>query len=286
MAMLETGGLLLGAASPDASLPEMVAGLVLVGLMVLSFWFYARLARRVQQGEGRAFSAPFELPDMLVVVVLGIWFLYTAINGFFVADDGKEALEAVNLVTGAIFWGFLVAVLSGFMLWRRFPLRQFLTRGGRSTLAVVGLGIGLVLLAYPGLLLISAAMVHFLEEEAQQQEIVELFREAAAADDFSTLIVGALMAIVVAPVAEEFLFRGYFYGTLRRFSGPLIGMLLTSALFAVVHVNLLALPTLFALAICLTLAYEWSGSLWVPMVMHMFFNMVTLVVTYLQGTLA
>ena len=49
-------------------------------------------------------------------------------------------------------------------------------------------------------------------------------------------------------------------------------MLLTSLLFAAIHMNGPVFLPLFVLAVCLTLAYEATGSLWVPMLMHALFN--------------
>jgi membrane protease YdiL (CAAX protease family) len=47
--------------------------------------------------------------------------------------------------------------------------------------------------------------------------------------------------------------------------------LLTAALFAGVH-PLWTVPPIFCLAVCLGFAYERTGNLWVPVVMHSTFN--------------
>ena len=47
-------------------------------------------------------------------------------------------------------------------------------------------------------------------------------------------------------------------------------------LFAGVHVHLPSFGPLFVLGGCLTLAYEWSGSILVPMTMHALFNFFSL----------
>jgi membrane protease YdiL (CAAX protease family) len=50
------------------------------------------------------------------------------------------------------------------------------------------------------------------------------------------------------------------------------------------HLNMAALPALFVLALCLTLAYEATGSLLVNIFMHGFFNLsMLLVILYLTG---
>ena len=60
------------------------------------------------------------------------------------------------------------------------------------------------------------------------------------------------------------------------------GVFFNAALFAAIHVNLPAFAPLFVLAVCLTLAYEWTGSIWVSMCMHSLFNLAT-VVNLLRG---
>ena len=55
-------------------------------------------------------------------------------------------------------------------------------------------------------------------------------------------------------------------------------MIVAGALFAAVHMKLPALFPLWILAIILTLSYELSGSLWVPIGIHAGFNTFSVVV--------
>jgi hypothetical protein len=50
-----------------------------------------------------------------------------------------------------------------------------------------------------------------------------------------------------------------------------IAVIITSVVFALVH-PLWTAPLIFLLAVCLGYAYERTGSLWVPIVMHAMFN--------------
>ena len=86
------------------------------------------------------------------------------------------------------------------------------------------------------------------------------------------LILPILIVAVLQPIAEEILFRGYFYAVFKGWAGALASAIFTSILFATVHTNVAALPALLVLALALTLAYEWSGSLKLPIAMHMLFN--------------
>jgi membrane protease YdiL (CAAX protease family) len=84
-----------------------------------------------------------------------------------------------------------------------------------------------------------------------------------------------VMAIIVAPVAEEVIFRGYLYPIGKRYAGPFFAMVLTSLLFAALHGHAASLPALFTLAMCLGLAYEKTGTLLVPLIMHAVFNAIS-----------
>jgi len=81
-----------------------------------------------------------------------------------------------------------------------------------------------------------------------------------------------VFAAGVVPVFEELLFRGFFQTTLRSLSGhPWAGIVLTSVFFAILHPPT-HIPALFMLSVGLGYAYERSGSLLRPILMHTFFN--------------
>jgi membrane protease YdiL (CAAX protease family) len=82
-----------------------------------------------------------------------------------------------------------------------------------------------------------------------------------------------LLGCVVAPVAEETIFRGYIYGVLKRYTGGLTAGVISAGMFAAMHLSVSSLPALFVLALCFTLAYEATGSLLVNILMHALFNL-------------
>lgn len=85
-------------------------------------------------------------------------------------------------------------------------------------------------------------------------------------------IVAFISLVVVAPFAEEVLFRGYLFGKLRKYM-PLWGaILITSVLFAVVHGQWNVGLDVFALSIVLCLLRVYTGSLWASILLHMLKN--------------
>ena len=84
------------------------------------------------------------------------------------------------------------------------------------------------------------------------------------------------MAVVLAPAFEETVFRGLMLPLLVRRFGLGTGVALTSLAFAAIHLHLYSAAPLFVVAVGFSLAYVYTGSLWVPITMHGLFNGVNL----------
>lgn len=104
------------------------------------------------------------------------------------------------------------------------------------------------------------------------QEAVKLLQEAK---DPLVVILMAVAAVIVAPLAEEVVFRGYLYPAAKRFCGPVGAILFSSLVFAAAHGNVVALLPLFTLAVVLCLLYELTGSIWACISVHFLFNAAT-----------
>jgi membrane protease YdiL (CAAX protease family) len=78
--------------------------------------------------------------------------------------------------------------------------------------------------------------------------------------------------VVIAPVAEEILMRGYLYGKLRRLVPFIAAALLTSIVFGVLHGQLNVGVDVFALSLVLCSLREVTGSIWAGILLHMMKN--------------
>jgi len=132
----------------------------------------------------------------------------------------------------------------------------------------------LLLAAAPLILFAEAVTQNAFGSGSSRQEIVDLFNSSRTIGQRVVIIV---LAVVVAPFSEEFIFRFFIYGVLRRYFGIAIGLIFNSLLFAAAHTHLPSAAPLFVLAGCFTLAYEWSGSILVSMSMHALFNSIQLI---------
>jgi membrane protease YdiL (CAAX protease family) len=86
------------------------------------------------------------------------------------------------------------------------------------------------------------------------------------------------LAVVLAPIAEEILFRGILLRGLQRRFGASAAVFLTSVLFALIHMHLPALAPIFVLSIGLCLACLYTRSLLIPILMHALFNAFSLAI--------
>jgi membrane protease YdiL (CAAX protease family) len=88
-------------------------------------------------------------------------------------------------------------------------------------------------------------------------------------------------AILLAPVAEEILFRGILYPAVKQFGFPRIALWGTALLFAAVHMNAVTFLPLAVLAVVLTALYERTDNLLAPIIAHALFNALNFVTLFL-----
>lgn len=116
-------------------------------------------------------------------------------------------------------------------------------------------------------------------------EAQEIVKWIATDGDLGQRAALILMAVLLAPVAEEMIFRGAIYRFLKSRWGSIPAMLASGAAFASIHQSVSGFPTLWAIGVSLCLAYELSGDLRVPMVFHALFNLNTIILLLLAPEL-
>ncbi|MGB8168766.1 MAG: type II CAAX endopeptidase family protein [Chthoniobacteraceae bacterium] len=256
---------------------------VSLALLITASVVYARLWLRLRREGGRVLVGAFDLPDLLVSFVLASFF-----GGLVVKEALRHAeetpLSPEHVLPSSLIFGAFVVGLAAFLAYRGLRVTEIFGLARLGVVQVCGWAALLLVAAIPFVGAVNAITVVLMKDDAEQQPLVELFRSAAEHGDLKTIATIALAGVVLAPLCEEFLFRGYFYAVGKRYVGAWISGLATAALFAAFHASLTSLAGLFVLAIALTLAYERTGTLAVPITMHALFNATSLGVLYLQAT--
>jgi hypothetical protein len=78
--------------------------------------------------------------------------------------------------------------------------------------------------------------------------------------------------VFVAPLAEEIVFRGILYPTIKQAGFPRTAWWVTSLFFGAIHLNWVAFVPLTVFSLLLIYIYEKTGSLWASITAHSLFN--------------
>lgn len=104
-------------------------------------------------------------------------------------------------------------------------------------------------------------------------------------------IVAFLILVVVAPIAEELIFRGWLYGKLRpmlsekipNWASMMISIFLVSLLFGIIHLQWNVGVNVFAMSIMLCGLREITGTIYAGILTHMIKNGVAFYLLYVLG---
>jgi membrane protease YdiL (CAAX protease family) len=150
-----------------------------------------------------------------------------------ISRDEAFGLEAVRR-TKAVLWGLLAATL------------------------FVPVALGLQYLS------------SWLLQHPEAQEMVQVLQRADLPAGERVFI--GFLAVLIAPLAEEAMFRGILYPTIKQAGYPRAAVWVTSLLFGAVHFNVPSFVPLVVFSMLLIYLYEKTGSLLASITAHSLFN--------------
>jgi len=212
----------------------------------------------------------FGLPEAFLAAGLVLFLLMNV-----TASIGRSPVQLTNrdLIANFLFTLFIVFFVAAFLKLRGIDIDSLGGFSKTSLKRALSTGVVLLLAGTPLILLAEVFTQNAFGSGSSRQEIVDLFNTSRTIEQRVMIIV---LAVVVAPISEEFIFRFFIYGVVRRYFGIAVGLIFNALLFAAAHTHLPSAVPLFVLGGCFTLAYEWSGSILVSMAMHSLFNSVQL----------
>jgi uncharacterized protein len=128
--------------------------------------------------------------------------------------------------------------------------------------------VGWSLVAWFGFYAFTAAFIAILGLNPPEDSLPQ---ELGVEDSTVALVAVAILVAVVAPVAEEFFFRGYFFGALRNWRGIWPAAVITGLVFGGIHAGSsdpAYLVPLAAFCFALCLLYVRTGSLYPCIGLH------------------
>lgn len=198
------------------------------------------------------------IPGMGGLVYLGGKWLY--------ADQNNDNVE-IAVYTTATTIAFLSTFIAMLFIvqWRGHTLRDVGFRWpslpwffGAIIVGIIGIPARLLVLLFVAVLF-DIPLFEATEEESSG-EIDALFWVA-----FVQLLA---ILVILAPLAEEMVFRGILYNAVRGRYGIVLGTLVSGAVFGLAHIDPLLVISNTVMGLALALCYEYSKSLWVTIIIH------------------
>lgn len=159
----------------------------------------------------------------------------------------------------------------------RKPTREKLGLKGLPTWTDLGLAVVSIILS----LLLAALLTKIFElfpwfnsEESQNLPF----------DSYLTgheLVLAFISLVIIAPIAEEILYRGLLYGQLRKNHSLIFSALLTSLTFAVCHGQWNVGVVVFAMSLVCCLLRETTGTIYAGILVHMLKNGLSFYLLYI-----
>ncbi|MDP4625656.1 MAG: CPBP family intramembrane metalloprotease [Akkermansiaceae bacterium] len=227
---------------------------------------------------------PFDLFGL--VAIAGVFFMMMMLGFLAERLEPKPVVEkelAVSVETLVFSIGFQIFVAGAAIaiVARRVNLVHWLGLRWKQWPLVIAIAPVTVLLMWTFFAGMQAAgLMELLEKLGVKkvQDTVVIFQE-----EKDMVVVGlmAFAAMIVAPICEEIVFRGYLYPVAKKFAGPWLAAIASALIFSAAHGSMSALLPLFVFGVVLVALYEFTGSIWAPMAVHCLFNSATVAIQML-----
>lgn len=260
----------------------------LAGLAILAYWLLkTSLGRKaLDDSPPRRNNMPYYLPLIPFFFSFGVVSLVAAVAGKLTKDlpDWQSSfVDNLILSAGIALTAGIIVILARTHFARRLKGFGLNLRTLPRDLLAAPL---YLIAAWP---LIMAAVwltvnfVHYISDPEYQMQPHQQLELATQHPEPALLVLIFVGAVVIVPVFEELLFRGLIQSMVRSFfragSQVWVAIALSSGLFAIMHQDPGHWPALFVLGACMGYAYEKSGSLWRPILIHAIFNATSVIAT-------
>lgn len=226
-------------------------------------------AAHLRQTIGVALAAPL----WVLTAVFGAGSLITGAIVYGGAAQLGQSIDDSTALNQMLLSISVYAIGSGILLLEPYAIRRMSSAKIRELVGLLrwpslkDLGYGL--LAWGGYMILSVVVTVTLVQLVPGVDLDQT-QDVGFTSLNSTLdiIYAFIVIVIVAPIVEELVFRGYLYGTLRPYMRWIGASLVTSVLFGFVHGQLNVGIDTFVLSTVLCYLRDRTGAIWSGILVH------------------
>jgi membrane protease YdiL (CAAX protease family) len=121
--------------------------------------------------------------------------------------------------------------------------------------------------------------------QSQEKSAEQTVKALLSAKSLNDLLLNLFFVAVLAGVGEELLFRGLIQRILVRKYGRWTGIVIAAILFSAMHMQFYGFFPRFLLGVVLGILFAYSGSLWVAILAHFFYDAMLITAAYVNPDL-
>ena len=248
-------------------------------------------------------SEKINLPSSYALSVFFIYAIFYIGLGSIIGKYLKGYITKENSVGISVFFTVSISlvtllVLYIFCLKKRkeitFPIIKSFSEGSKSPKYDMGFGMLSWLVVFPLVTFFSSIFSIFIYAVFRVQKIpdqIAIYFLKATMNNPIYFILAMITIVILAPILEEFFFRGILQNFFKKFLNRWISIIFTSLVFAFVHysysqklANITIVGSIFIFSLFLGFIYEKQKSLISPIFLHATFNAINVLnLLFLKG---
>lgn len=223
----------------------------------------------------------YDLSLLKIILVFTLTMILTTVISIPIVLNVEK--EAAQNLSATIFMNLFLALSIFIVYGFRHTIRNLLPRP-REIVSDVKTGAlwGVVIF---GLTFTLGALMSWIYGLLELEMVPQQFLQELLALDAATLWLAVGVAVIAAPIGEEFFFRGVIHRTFVGKMSTLWSIVISGLLFALFHRDWMQMPQLWVGGMALAVAYHKSRSILGPIVAHAVMNAIPLSILLIMGYL-
>ena len=208
-----------------------------------------------------------------IIISSSVYMFINTVQGTY--DEAKFSVFFTNQVVLGVIVGALGALFVYYKMFQHHSSNLFrVVKFKKISLkqVVLSLLIGSSIIFFSGLIVGFAAQLF--------PDAYESFASSMEELENANVVFLVIAVVIAAPLIEEVLFRGIAMHFLSKHYSVFIVIIVQALLFGIYHMSLIQGLYATGIGIVLGLSFLWTGSIWVPILIHFANNLMS----YLMGT--